>query len=673
MVPSVGVALRLVPKPSSTLKFSLITEVDNYLQPVGADPVLVLGGVGVGVGVGGGGGGGFNGRGGSDGGDALLLRERLSSVGQLDILNLSTDHFLEIDENAVKVMGIWMLGGARPFKYKTAASASASTSASTSVGTAGVAASGSGRGSKDCTPALLASPLERAAHCFSVKRTSFTNTSRGAVSKGEHRWLLPLPRLASASTPGFSAQSSLHDDTHASTSDMSNVHIVRVVEQFLCISSARQSFEAEVVASRALVQAEELEAETMGPRSIAQVRRDKATQQRKQEQAQLQMVQRRLQEIDLLGEDGLEDVNLSATDAGNTTLKLGAVPGEAPPLAGDGYYSLLPSMGGPKSAREVATLEASKCSMKVAVLWMLRWEGKLRWGMHLVSDLSFRGDRLCATVGDNLTSSFTRTHSRATSAPAQGLRGGTHVGIAGDSSAATAHSASSSGRKGSILSQLGSRPPSSPMPIAASRTGPAPTLSEVGAGAVATAGPSSSSVSGVSTAAVVSASKAAPKAADCLLVGLCHDSVVQLCPARESGVPLRVTLRLQSLSAEELSVSVLALDYNSPTALLGTGLGSTAAGSGGDGGGGGSGGGAGVGGASSDSAVSISPGSIDTATAASATEPPLVATPPERVPDLGMKWNAKTQHVGIVVPPLGCREVHLVAMLTKPGVYDLNR
>ena len=45
----------------------------------------------------------------------------------------------------------------------------------------------------------------------------------------------------------------------------------------------------------------------------------------------------------------------------------------------------------------------------------------------------------------------------------------------------------------------------------------------------------------------------------------------------------------------------------------------------------------------------------------------------EKVANLGLRWNGKTQHIGIVIPPNSEKEVHMCAYLTQPGTFDLNR
>jgi len=120
-----------------------------------------------------------------------------------------------------------------------------------------------------------------------------------------------------------------------------DIHIIRIVEQFLCIQYTSECFKAEIENSRLLVKAAELEAETIGPRTIAQVRRDK-----------------------LSNKSNSSDVILETE---NPARKISV----------------------PTNASELSTLLASALSTSVTTIWICRWEGKLRWGVHHDSSLSF--------------------------------------------------------------------------------------------------------------------------------------------------------------------------------------------------------------------------------------------------------------------------------------------
>jgi hypothetical protein len=290
VLPSLGIALRLVPKPSSVVHFTLVTEIVNYLRNVDLENS-----------------------------PAEFGQDRFSSMGQLDLPDLTAgDDHIEIEDNAIKVVGLWLLGAGVPFKYKP----SPREILSRESGARAIAGA----------PDLLACPSERIARCFPVKLAlpASSVAATAAPPSGKCSWLLPMPAPASSK------------DTHN--------HLVRVIEQFLCIASATSRFDKDVESSRLLVQAAELEAETMGPRSIAQVRREKQ------------------------GTSGVD----SAASASNQVQSQAA---------------------GAVGAQDIADLAAARNGLTVAAVWACRWEGKLRWGMHKISSLSFVGEGVSAVGG----------------------------------------------------------------------------------------------------------------------------------------------------------------------------------------------------------------------------------------------------------------------------------
>jgi len=155
-------------------------------------------------------------------------------------------------------MGIWLLGAGVPFRYKPSPRA---------VTNPTTAANHLSRELNTTRSAdLLACPSERIARCFPVK-LAVPPTANPAVTantppgpSGKCSWLLPLPHAQ-----------------HNNSQDHDH-HLVRVIEQFLCIANSTTRFQSEIENSRQLVEAAELEAETLGPRSIAQVRREKMLQ-----------------------------------------------------------------------------------------------------------------------------------------------------------------------------------------------------------------------------------------------------------------------------------------------------------------------------------------------------------------------------------------------------------
>ena len=445
--------MRMVPKPSSVEHFTMITEIVNYLRNVDLDHS-----------------------------PDNFGRDRFSSVGQLDLPDLTTgDEHIEIEDNAIKVMGLWLLGAGVPFRYKPSPRAliEAGDSSNTVI-----------RSKQGAD--LLACPSERIARCFPVKITgqknSLTSGSSTAVH-GQCSWLLPMPAPANAK------------DKH--------LHLVQVVEQFLCIASATARFDREVDSSRMLVQAAELEAETMGPRSIAQVRREKL------------QLQNSPTGLPIGSPIVLSDIS-KAEGCGITT---------------------------PSSAQDLADLAATGNSLTVAAVWACRWEGKLRWGMHKISTLSFIGEGVSA-VGGQLGGPGT-----------------------------------SAGRKASAI----------------------------GAGIV------------------LPSSQSGRPAADFLLLGVKHVSTLTLPTTPPHAVEVPVTLSLRSLSNEPLSVTIAAIDLTTAT---------------------------------SNKFTSTAPQYVYN------DQPEYTF---EKVANLGLRWNGKTQHIGIVIPPNSEKEVHMCAYLTQPGTFDLNR
>ena len=156
-----------------------------------------------------------------------------------------------------QVMGIWLLGAGVPFRYKP------SPRAVTNSATPATHNHSSSDPNTTRSADLLACPSERIARCFPVKLAVPPTVNSAVASdspQGKCSWLLPLPHAQ-----------------HSNSQDHDH-HLVRVIEQFLCIANSTTRFQSEIENSRQLVEAAELEAETLGPRSIAQVRREKMLQ-----------------------------------------------------------------------------------------------------------------------------------------------------------------------------------------------------------------------------------------------------------------------------------------------------------------------------------------------------------------------------------------------------------
>mmetsp|Transcript_61952 Transcript_61952/g.108957 ORF Transcript_61952/g.108957 Transcript_61952/m.108957 type:complete len:1520 (-) Transcript_61952:123-4682(-) len=457
VLPSLGISLRLTPKPSSVVHFTLLAEIVNYLRHIDLEGTAA---------------------------NEDFGRDRFSSVGQLDIGSAvaGTDEHIEIDDNSIKVMGIWLLGAGVPFRYKPSPRAAVTNSATPAAHNQSSSDHNTTRSAD-----LLACPSERIARCFPVKLAVPPTVNSAVASsspQGKCSWLLPLPHA------------------QHSTSQDHDHHLVRVIEQFLCIANSTTRFQSEIENSRQLVEAAELEAETLGPRSIAQVRREKMLQ-----------------------------LSQSSNSAENNAS--GAVKA-------------------PESAQDLANGAAARNGLTVAAVWACRWEGKLRWGMHKISQLSFVGDAASAAGG------VVPTHSDP----------GAGAGKAG--------------------------------------------IAPGGANKLTAGVPSTRSAS------------------DYLLVGVHHAPRASLSPAGSTDVP--VTLRLRSLCPEPLSVTLAALDHapSEATARL------------------------------------MHPGPSYVYN----DQPEVTLT---KESDHGMRWNGKTQHIGIVLAPNATKDVDVAAYFTKAGVYDLNR
>jgi len=264
--------------------------------------------------------------GGGGGGDG----ERLSSVGQLDLSSIIVqegEHSSLVDGNSFEILGTWLVGAGAAHQYRTKGSSSCSS----------IDGSRSSRGHiKQSSPTVIIGPSDRLTKCYPIKLdTSVSSAEVVVASSGTH----PPPIRGDCSWLSAMSQSNGAD-----------THLIRIVEQFLCMQYASECFRAEIENSRILVKAAELEAETIGPRTIAQVRRDKLS-----------------NKSNSNGSNDAATIMLE-TAAANTTRKIFAVP---------------------TNASELSSLLAAALSTSVTTIWICRWEGKLRWGVHHDSSLSF--------------------------------------------------------------------------------------------------------------------------------------------------------------------------------------------------------------------------------------------------------------------------------------------
>lgn len=167
-------------------------------------------------------------------------------------------------------------------------------------------------------------PGERFSRCYALQSTSSSSCSS---------WLLPLP-----------------SEAHATFARASSLSLSEIVECFLCIWYSTEHFARELAIARQLWLEEELQASEAGPRSIAEVRRHRQRMQEEQERLR-----------------GLDNPLGSASSASPaSTVRLSSVV---------------------QSLQEAAEAEHRRLSLGLALLWVSRWQGKIRWGLHHVSNI----------------------------------------------------------------------------------------------------------------------------------------------------------------------------------------------------------------------------------------------------------------------------------------------
>lgn len=219
---------------------------------------------------------------------------RLSSVGQVELPNFD-DEFMEIDGNCVKVVGMWMIGGGEPYNFGH---------------------------NKSSSSGIYASPLERVAQCFPIQ----VYPAKSKLAKDS--WLIPL--------------SQTYDDSFMTTAQ---IHLHRVIEQFLSIWYADHDFSLKLQEARITVQMAEDEANAAGPRSIAEVRRER------QKQLELKAQNNVTEEWDSVEIDGVKTSSNQFV---------------------------------PKTISDISKLELKKNCVNIVTIWVCRWADKIRWGMHHV-------------------------------------------------------------------------------------------------------------------------------------------------------------------------------------------------------------------------------------------------------------------------------------------------
>jgi hypothetical protein len=121
------------------------------------------------------------------------------------------------------------------------------------------------------------------------------------------------------------------------------MHLAKIVESFMCIWYAEQEFSQRVKEARITVQMAEDEANAAGPRSIAEVRRER------QRQLELRARSNPIEDWDAV----LDENNVA-----------------------------MPQVRVPKNVNDIAQLELHKNCVNIAMVWVCRWADKIRWGIH---------------------------------------------------------------------------------------------------------------------------------------------------------------------------------------------------------------------------------------------------------------------------------------------------
>lgn len=215
------------------------------------------------------------------------------------------------------------------------------------------------------------SPNERHARCFPITATP---------AHSQCSWVIPLPE---ESIDIFKRSSLMPLD--------------EILERFVAIWYSMEHFSRDLEIARQILLEEELQASEAGPRSIAEVRR--ARQRMQEEMARME------------GNDANAMATTGGSDAGATSKSI------------------------MQTLQEVALAESRRGTLGVAVLWVCRWQGKLRWGLHHAHHVRRSvATFLESTVPSSLSPSTSSQKLLATSSSSSGKRS-----VVGDGPATTAH------------------------------------------------------------------------------------------------------------------------------------------------------------------------------------------------------------------------------------------
>lgn len=293
---------------------------------------------------------------------------RFSSMGQMDIPSI-VDTYLDVDDNFFQVAAAWMLGSVVPYKNVSASKLT------NPVGPADVATA--------CFPVILADELKnKQGSCswlFSFEEFNKMAMETAAKYPIRQKKLDPSEGEGPA---GDGGEYELYEQLKI------------IVEQFLCIDAAREQFERDVQESKDLLELAASEAENIGPRTIAQVRRDRQkalAAQSANESSKSSTVNANT----IKAEEGLTDSEdyYSSSLPPQLQQDYSTVDSQAPVENTDAYLT-------PKTVKNIADKEAQMWNAAVAFVWLCRWQGKIRWGMESVRHIPVRNIDKKVAMGD---------------------------------------------------------------------------------------------------------------------------------------------------------------------------------------------------------------------------------------------------------------------------------
>eukprot|EP00981_Chlorochromonas_danica_P002980 scaffold601_cov170-Ochromonas_danica.AAC.41 len=235
--------------------------------------------------------------------DAHQPRE--SSLSSMDRPNMNERHAI-LDEQGVKMVGLRLLGSVQESCSRPLANTSFS--------------------AEDVELKYLTCAGERVVDCFPIR---FLTPQECSAQNGDF-WLVPIQ--------DGEREDFLRVAGHGA-------HLQDLVEGFQYLWYAVEFFADLVTAAKIAIEAEELEAEALGPRSIADVRRERQQK----------------------GQEGGEET--SDTEAET-------------PLSEEVTEKTCSTHDAMSTIQDIIQLEAKRNALSVSLLWVCRWRNKVRWGLH---------------------------------------------------------------------------------------------------------------------------------------------------------------------------------------------------------------------------------------------------------------------------------------------------